>query len=265
MYIKYCKKEHSVNDGCNTILIGTLKSYVKNDSSFSTELIYDNNEIKKSVCSSQDIQLSSGELHKATGIKFDQSKDGDIFLDITDSNGQVSGLTLGASSQKASFIDQSGEIPNCFIYCLANTNEVNQDDGKKINKDYNSSFEIKNIHDFCYTTANLLLKNLTLEDFDFDTSKDTLAYLKNIQIKIICRDIEYKESKTAHITEKNKNKILNEIDKYERWLFVKDKKYEDVPEFRIAFIIMDEYGTILSVKKESKLLYLPEMLGISQT
>lgn len=263
MYIKYCKKEHNINNGCNNILIGTLESYVKEDENFSEELIYDNNEIQRKVYSDKNIEYSSEDLHKATGLKFDV-KDGVGTLDISNSNGEISNLTLNYFSNKSGFTRTEGKIPNCFIYCLASTNEGKLDDGKKINQDYNSFFKIKNILDFCHTISNLLMKNVTLRDFDFDTSQDSINYIKNIQISVLCRDIRYKTSKSANITENNKDETLDEISKYDRWIFTKDERYKSVPEYRIAFVFIDQNGAILSVKKESKLLYLPEIFGISK-
>lgn len=229
-YVKYCKKEHNIAEGCETIQLGTLYHYRDMDPNFS---IADHNEGNETIVindydSKRTTPYTSAPLSQL--IEFDDT---------------------------ASFKMQNSlmilNCPNCFVFCVSQDPEGDYDsEAKRFDK--NSYYIIHGIDFFAQKLRGIIMNRFSIEWFDkesisFVRKQTGLYYEQSIKLYCIHGPVIY-ESKSTII---DSSKIISPAptikDPFLRVLFTKDKTYEDEKEYRLVFAFTHN-GELLSVNND---------------
>lgn len=149
--------------------------------------------------------------------------------------------------------------PNAYLFCTSIIEDGEELDPKKVSKDYDSWYEIKTktIGDYIGHISNLLMSQLTLDDFKLDKALDKfpISGLKQ-QFQIMCvhQEVKYVDEKEIRLNDPNDftENRFHEI--YHESIFKKDKKYSTDREYRFAFFFVHPVLGFLSVKTEPKIL-----------
>jgi len=211
MHIKFCESKYNLTIGCNTVSLGTLESYTKDDPNF---MRYDFNEGKFTV----------------------KNYGSEVYLNNDDTKSITTDRVLGdIKIEKGAEISINLKFPNCYIFCFGNYILPNSENANRFDPNYDSWYEIT----------------------------DIIEYLKNLSIQIIHRPIEY-NTRDLHLTQENINEVTKIVDNPVDWIFQKEKKYEIMPEYRIAFLVRDKFGNHIPVKPDNKIINLVPDLGVSE-
>jgi hypothetical protein len=235
MYLKFCESRYNLNKGCQTISIGTLDSYNEDDPDF---LKFDPNEGKIEVTN--------------FGSEVTISREDSLII----SNGGI----LGEMK-----VNEGGNIkvhfsfPNCYIFCLGYSIYPSIENAKKIDENYDSWYFIEDINRFSIKLLKLLAQQIKLSDLVLNEDV-TLEYIKGITIQLIHNPVKYIDKK-IHLTDESINNVKNIIKNPYDWIFKKDIKYNSLPEYRIVFVLLDEYNNIVEVKNKNKIIDLNQNVG----
>lgn len=238
MHIKFCESKYNLTIGCNTVSLGTLESYTKDDPNF---MRYDFNEGKFTV----------------------KNYGSEVYLNNDDTKSITTDRVLGdIKIEKGAEISINLKFPNCYIFCFGNYILPNSENANRFDPNYDSWYEITDINKFSFNIAKLLSEQLTINDLCLDMNTE-IEYLKNLSIQIIHRPIEY-NTRDLHLTQENINEVTKIVDNPVDWIFQKEKKYEIMPEYRIAFLVRDKFGNHIPVKPDNKIINLIPDLGVSE-
>jgi hypothetical protein len=230
-YIKYCKKEHNIPLGCNTIQLGTLKYYREMDPRFSIADI--NEQTETTIINSFDSSIADQKtMNQFSSIKVDNKS-----RIIAENSVQVI------------------EFQNSYIFSMSINNKENIiyfDQARKIDINYDSYYKIRKIPLFVNRLENIIIQNLQNNWFDETKFGRKIEEIDLINIKLmsIFKPVTYVDSKTVEIVD---SKIINSpyhnriID---RIVFTKEKVHIDDNELRILFLFVLSNKDIIPVKKE---------------
>lgn len=235
MYVKFCESRYNLNNGCQTISIGTLDSYNEDDPDF---LKFDNNEGK--------IEISN------FGSEVNISREDSLII--------FNGGFLGEMKvNEGANINVSFSFPNCYIFCLGYNTFPSIENAKKIDENYDSWYFVEDINRFSIKLLRLLAQQIKLSDLVLKEDV-TLEYIKGITIQLIHNPVKYIDKK-IHLSDERMNNVKNIIDNPFDWIFIKDMKYNSLPEYRIVFVLLDEYNNIVHVKNKNKIIDLNQNVG----
>ena len=239
MFIKFCEKKYNIAEGCNTVSLGTLDYYANDDPNF---LKYDYSEGKFQISNlGNEVNLTSSESERITG------------------GGLVGG---GMQLESGSNFNRYFSFPNCYIFCFSQNLPPTAEKAKEIDPLYDSWYSISDLNKFISELANYLVKNLKVEDLNI-CSNVSLDYLKGISVQVVHRPVEIGR-KLVELKESNKENVISKGEHPIDWLFLKEEKYKSLNEYRIAFIVLDSFGTQISVKQNNKIINLIPDLGVSR-
>ena len=147
--IKYCKKEHNIFEGCDTIQLGTLDYYRRMDASFTI-----------------------GDPKEATFQLTNAGNPLDLSVDQTErlTNGRWTGAgdpnRILFRAEKGSRVIKSIEFPNCYIFCTCKFHENynKMEFAQKFVPSYDSSYMITDIPLFSRNLAKALLEQFMIKD-----------------------------------------------------------------------------------------------------
>lgn len=238
--IKYCKKEHNIFAGCNTIKLGTLDYYREIDPTFT---IADVNEASLEITNEGNpLTLSKKQTERLTNGRWLNAKGG---------------------VEKGGNIIKKVKFPNCYIFC---TSMPHKDLNKKsfaqsFHSDYDSSYLITNIPLFANCLATLLQNHFKLEDLienDLKKLEDMpINEFRNISLSLMMKPVSYIDSRKIVLEQKSINHSLEVYDsRRDKILFLKEKKDAFQKEFRFAFVYSHPLIGRLSVRKSPKILKL---------
>lgn len=154
--IKYCKKEHNIFQGCDTVQLGTLDYYREMDPDFN---IADPKEATfQFTIAGNPLVLSIDQMGRLTDGRW---------TGVGDPNRQLMRAKEGAK------IIKSVEFPNCYIFCTCRFHsQFNKKKfAQKFKSNYDSSYMITNSPLFTRNLAKILMSQLKLEDFSKSDNK----------------------------------------------------------------------------------------------
>lgn len=239
MFIKFCETKHNLAKGCSTIGLGTLQSYADDDPNF---LRFDYREGAFQI-------TNNGEAVEIDGQSFNQLTSGRVVA----SNGMsiVAGGKFTAQFQ----------FSNCYIFCFSQYVSPTADTAKKIDKSYDDWYAITKLHQFISRTAELLLNQLTVSDFEHSDGI-SLQWLRGLTLQVVHRQCSYEGRELAFNQESVHQAVQASEDMF-RWAFSKEPEHSELQEYRILFVLRDAEGQIVPVKKNLKVLKLLPDLGVS--
>lgn len=219
MLVKFCKPEHNPLNGCPTLRLGTLEFYRSLDPSF---MIADDEE-----------GVDKHYVDNFVGYAADKAS-----IDFLKS--------LGFGSEHQDFYMQNITIrrtfPNCFIWsCMYVEDSSSEVKGDRFDKNYTSSYKIKNPNEFCEFLSDLLIKQFKVSNFS-NTSIDqlqsmSLNELSNIKIACYHGRVVYVQKKEGRLSFGGLESYANNIPMEFRHFFVKTGKFVEDCEYRFAFVI----------------------------
>jgi len=252
--IKYCKKEHNIFKGCDTIRLGTLDYYREMDPSFN---IADPGEATFQYTSAGNpLALSVDQMERLTDGRWTAAGDPNRpFM----------------RAEKGGNIIKQKEFPNCYIFCTCRFHELynKKKFAHKFNPNYDSSYMITNVSLFSRDLAQILFRQFMLEDLaesDTEKMKDLpIVDIKDIGLQIYSGSVAYVKSRELSFSQETFEDTLKNIpDKYQI-LFMKKKGDEDQREFRFAFVFSHPLLGTLTVKKEPKTVNLNLLKHVGQS
>lgn len=240
--VKYCKPEHNIYEGCQSIQLGTLDYYRQMDPSF---IISDSDEGKVSISS------SGGRVS------------------ITPE--QAERLTAGAVTGSSIEIEENGrflhtmEFPNSYIFCVSKAGD-NYDQlsfAKDIDENYTSSYTITNISHFASLIADFLSGQIKIEDLDIN--KETalslpVNFFTKLEVQVKMGMVNYR-SRDFYLSQDNIDEMIALVESPLDWYYQKDECDSGQSEFRIAFSIIHPEVGIIPVKSAPKILSLNPLYG----
>ncbi len=235
--IKYCRKEHNIFAGCNTIQLGTLDHYREMDPAFT---ISDPKEASLEITNKGiPLTLSKEQTEKITDGRW---------------------LNANINIEKGGNILKEVKFQNCYIFCTSLFHQYfnKRKYAQTFNPSYDSSYLITNIPLFSRCLATLLQNEFKLEDLsknDLKRLKDlSINEFQNISLSLIMKSVSYIDSRRIILEQKNVDRSLEVLDTRDEILFLKEKKDALQREFRFAFIYSHPLLGRLSVKKSPKIL-----------
>ncbi|MBX3163442.1 MAG: hypothetical protein KF900_03100 [Bacteroidetes bacterium] len=236
MLYKFCKQEHNIAIGCNTLRLGTLQEYREMDSSF---YIADQWEgISQAGTNGKPVTFTGKELSSA-GVS-------------------LPAMSLGPNDS----VNLTGKgnlimkIPNVYIF------SVSSKESNDSLKDYDSRYTIYNPQSFASELVRLFINQLSFKDFDFNFEYGNylVSEMNQINIQCIHQPVKYKEKPFIY-NEENKIEVLKIINNPVESYFTKSVEKNEDEEYR--FVILPTINRqIISVKKEAKILNIRAFNGI---
>lgn len=114
MHIKFCESKYNLTIGCNTVSLGTLESYTKDDPNF---MRYDFNEGKFTV----------------------KNYGSEVYLNNDDTKSITTDRVLGdIKIEKGAEISINLKFPNCYIFCFGNYILPNSENANRFDPNYDS-------------------------------------------------------------------------------------------------------------------------------
>lgn len=239
---KYCPEEYNIKKGCNTLRLGTLYGFRKEE----------------------DIKLRDEyEGHFSYQVRFEPPAlvDDDWLEEFeVESSGQARiNLTISAAGPTVQLVDLAGSCPNCWIFCLSKSSGS----AGNVTETHNDFWEFSQdrLIDLAGHIAGLLWESLTVRDLPegLDLGIDNLK--KNLALEIEFRDVEYVD-RFFEITDPN----LSNVEKIRQVKsgvpFTKPLDFAKEQEVRIAiFLVLN--GRRISIPDNTKILnlrYIDELL-----
>ncbi len=239
--IKYCKKEHNIFQGCDTIRFGTFDYFRDKNSSFT---VADPGEATFQLTSAGNPLVLSGDQ---TAI-------------LTDGRWTAAGNSNRPfmRAEEGAKIIKSTEFPNCYIFCTCRFHELynKKEFAQKFDPNYDSSYMITNVPLFIRGLAQVLLTQFRLEDLtesDAEKLKDLpIVDIKDVGLQVYSGAVAYVESREQVFSQETFEESLKNIPNRYQVLFLKEKRDEYQREFRYVFVFSHPMLGILSVKKDPK-------------
>jgi hypothetical protein len=237
MFIKYCAAKHSLAKECTTIGLGTLQSYADDDPEF---LRCDYEEGELTIINSGAVEIDSHSVTTLTG-------------------GAMRGLKVAVNPDGK--FSTKYRFPNSYIFCLSQSSEPTADIARKIDKAYDDWYAITKIYNFIHRTAELLLNQLKVSDFEL-SDEMSLQWLRGLKIQVVNRECSYEGRELAFNQETLQHAVEASKDVL-RWAFAKDSAHGALHEYRILFLVIDSENRIVPVKKNIKVLNLLPDFGVA--
>jgi hypothetical protein len=175
------------------------------------------------------------------------------------SGGAIKGAGINVASGGKIILEN--RFPNCYIFCLGQVDVPTIKMAREIHHTYDDWYLVTNLVQFIKRTSALLLNQLTLADIE-GGEKMNMEWLRGLNLSIVHRACSYDERELVFSQGLIHQAIQATEDPLE-WAFIKEVSHSAVPEYRILFILQDEYGAIVPVKKDIKILKLVPALGVS--
>ncbi len=239
MFIKFCEAKHNLAKACPTIGLGTLQFYADDDPDC---LRYDYREGAFQI-------TNNGEAVQMDGQSFERLSSGGVIA--------LNGISIAAGAKfTAKF-----QFPNCYIFCFSQNVSPTVDVARTINMAYDDWYAITNLHQLISNTAELLLSQLKVSDFE-QLDDISLQWLRGLTLQIVHRPCSY-DGRELTLNQESVQQAVQASEDMFRWAFAKEPKHGEVPEYRVLFILRDAQGQIVPVKKNLKVLKLLPDLGVS--
>lgn len=224
MLVKYCRLEHNIARGAQTMQLGTLSYYREGDPSFS-----DPNEGKQLIgVVDYDPAVASDSMQRLIALP---ARMVDCGIEST--------------------------FPNCYIFCAAAAGVTRIEAGGCAH--YESSYQIADVSWFAASLAQLLQRSLLLSDFEPSQGVDRFGLSELGEIRVMClhRGVRYAASKADIMVSSALTVDPDTHDPVLRQVFTKDKQFQQQQEYRFAFLVQHAGGGgLLAVKKDPKVLRL---------
>lgn len=277
--VKFCKDEHNLAKGCNTLQLGTFQYYRDLDPSFS---IADEKEGYIHYLGPKDkITIGAEELNSITGGVMTVS-------DATKSHQKVPFKNPGAAQIEmtghsfefredgtmVATLDGKLEVklhyPNCYIFCASILDDDQKPDPKKISKDYDSCYEIsqKGLNTFIQTITRSLTEQLSLSDVKIEgalAESPLLGFRQQFQIICRHRPVTYVPEKEIRLNTPEDFTRNRFYEIYVDSMFKKHESYSNDREYRFIFFLHHPVFDFLSVHKEPKILKMKPISDQIQT
>lgn len=269
--IKYCESQYNVANTSNTLQLGTFDYYREKDPSFSIAdakegyIHYLGPEKPITIDAEQFNSIMGGALQvsdNTTAGKPIPTHPGGTHIKLSGHK-----MIFGNDGFRAELdgdLDVKLFYPNAYLFCTSIIEDGEEPDPKKVSNDYNSWYEIKikTIGNFIGYISNLLMAQLTLNDFKLDKALDKfpLSGLKH-QFQVICmhQEVKYVDEKEIRLNDPNDFTENRFYEIYRESIFKKEQKYSADKEYRFAFFFAHPSLGFLSVKTEPKILELKPM------
>lgn len=232
--VKFCKPEHNLLNGCQTIRFGSFQYYREMDPNFAG--IADENEGRETILVNSAVGQGSQEaietLEELTGI--------------------------GAGNHYIQFlnINFATTFRNCYIWCCSRIPRARVgSQGLRFNEEYTSHYAIKDGKLLAKCLTQLLYDSIFRIPFE-DSAREKLNQLsrqnrlKELQIGCIHQDVVYVDEKKSIIEHGEAFPYAKNVPREFRPIFVKTKKYSLDCESRFVFIFQHPQFGILQVYKE---------------
>jgi len=233
--VKYCKPEHNIYGGCQSLQLGTLDYYRKMDPSF---IISDIDEGKLKISSNgQKISINPEQAER---------------------------LTAGAVIESSIEIEENGrflhtmDFPNSYIFCISQASQdYNQlSFAKNIDENYTSSYMITNVSHFASIVADFLSSQIKIEDLDIPSENIfglSVNFFSRLEIQVKMGMVNYR-SREFYLSQENIDEMITLVESPLDWYFQKDNRDAYQREFRIAFSVVHPQIGIIPVKSTPKIL-----------
>lgn len=233
MLVKFCKPEHNLLNGCNTIRFGTLEYYRSLDPSY---LISDMEEGVDNHLVNHSNQIPSN----AECISFLKS----VGFYSNDTDFHIQGIQFRRT------------FPNCYIWCCKQMDsEPKSTDGNQFDTDYSSHYKIPDQNAFAKYLGNILNSSVKRRNFSI-LAQETLDSLSiaeygNVSLQCFHSPVVYVEKKDGELSFGRYRSYAENIPPNLRPLFVKPRKFQEDSEYRFVFIFTCNHtGKVLPVNLE---------------
>ncbi len=237
MFVKFCEARHNLAKDCLTIGLGTLQSYADDDPNF---FRFDQREGALKIS-------TNGQAVHIDGQSF-QALTGCVALN-------------GARIEAGAGLTVKSQFPNCYIFCFSQDVFPTLNVARKIDAAYDDWYSITDLRKFIARTAELLLGQLKVSDFE-NTDDVSLDWLGGLTLQVVHRPCSY-DGRELVLDQESIQQAVNASEDMFRWPFSKELAHSEFQEYRILFVLRDAQGQIVPVKKNLKVLKLLPDLGVS--
>ena len=275
IYTKYCKQEHDISAGCNTLRLGTFEYYRELDPSFS---IADPEEgyLHVSTAIGSEFTLRPEQWNQLFGEGMRVSNTGGIPTSAFPARRFPGDISFQAKDGTFQFNDDgtftfSSDIdfkfyfPNSYMFCMSIEDEKNVRSPTEIDTAYNSQYYIpeNKLPTFISHVRRLLSQAVRLEhlrDLDSLLSTPLADLLAQTEFQPMMGPVKYVPEKEITL------KSVDDIDRnrltitYFQSLFQKEEQYSRNREVRMIFALKHSKLGFLSVKSDPILLDLNPLL-----
>ncbi|MEI2385038.1 hypothetical protein [Breoghania sp. JC706] len=241
--VKYCPSAYNIKTGCNTIRLGTLFSYRKEEN----EKLRDIGEGKFKF-SIQFPKLSPVSNDWVSEFEFGGHEDGTGYAAIEE-------MAIISGQAHIKGVEIYGSTHNCWIYCLSLSENSS---AGSITETHDSFWEInaKNLGAFAGHLSNLLWSSISVKDIpDYLLIENGFNELASgLQLEVDIQPVSYEERSIC--IEQEADFPISEVRHLKNKIaFIKPENFRDEKELRIAFWLKFREKRI-SIKDNPKILLL---------
>ena len=275
--IKFCKSEHNIASGCNTLQLGTFDYYREMDPDFS---IADSKEgFIQYLGPEEPITINAEQLNSITGgvlqVNDKTTAGKQTYTHPGGTHIEMSGheIIFDNGVMRANLdgkLDVKLFYPNAYLFCTSLVDDGQEPDPTAVSEEYDSYYEIqiKTIDEFVKSVTSMLVSQLTLDDLKLEKalSNFPIAGLRQ-PFRVICihRAVEYVPEKDIRLNNPDDFTAnrFNEI--YRDSIFKKHDSHAEHKEYRFAFFLVHPMLGFFSAKSEPKLIDLKPISGFVAT
>lgn len=220
MLVKYCKRAHNILRGCNTIRLGTLRSYSADDPDF---LRRDDQEGRFSLSKKPGVALKGRRATEYTGL-------GSQNIEIA----------------PMARVVRNESFPNCFIYCLSQATPTIAL-ARTLDPCYDDWFEIIDQPRFISRLHLLLGEQINPPDLELPSG----VSFSNCRVYAFSGSVAYGRRHVV-LDHDNFDEAMEPIRDPVNRLFLKPSGHQSIKEYRIAFVVTDTDGRVIGAKPQAK-------------
>jgi len=235
---KFCPPEFNIKKGCNTIRLGTLYNYRKEEN----EKLRDEGE---------GIFEYSVKFPELTEVSLDWIS---AFEIEGDSSASISHLKLNDGKISIHEVSLSGSTHNCWVYCISKKAK----NAGNITETHDDSWTIQadKLQSFANYVGSALFESIKLEDIPehLKSQYSLMEIQQKLSLNIEIRDINY-TNRSIEIKKEQDFPVSEILKTRDSVAFIKPNKFKHEEEVRIAFWLMFE-GNKVSIENNTKILNL---------
>ena len=260
--IKFCKKEHNIALGSDTLQLGTFRYYREYDPDFA---IADTTEgFVHYLGPEKDLAVGTNQLNSVLGGALIFGDPATVEIPPNPANLVVEakfGMSKFKAGEHGFEIIVNGDLdiklyhPNCFIFC-ASVIDGEVPDPTKISREYDSFYEISaaKANDFANTIKEALKAQVSISDLANEEALSDGPLIGGFDVLCFHRPVSYVPDKEIRLNTVEDFELNHFRHLYFDTLFTKHVSYASDGEYRFVFLIIRNSNNLISVCKTPKIL-----------